>query len=285
LEVGVLAVGVQMRLFEEFVEEYAQNPGQETSKIGGSPADPHSRTQGTRKRKCAAGRAPKPTDNIGRASAARESHARAKGRQPLTIAATDIRARLAVSDDPYLERRFIKWLDSLGAASEELPLLTVLDALGIEDAVWTLTAVRGHRNAIRLFTLKYAWWALHLFEERFPHDRRPRWAIETAEMYVNSGADIVDVRTASEEARQAAEEAESEGSENARRAVWLIWKIVAKPAYEAYRADWELRDITYTNVLYDWEDTAEAEFKSLSRLEGRYGTVLEDIPLFQYVTI
>jgi len=70
-------------------------------------------------------------------------------------------------------------------ADRPIPLTTVLDSNGIDDAIWCLRAVlpeqEQERDRIaRLFAADCAEAVLPLFERAFPLDARPRLAIEAA---------------------------------------------------------------------------------------------------------
>jgi len=85
------------------------------------------------------------------------------------------------------EEGWEKLLKSLGktkADDEPLPLVTILDSNGIDDAVWCLRALgEEHQRDIRLFACDIAEGVLYLFQKQCPDDKRPRQAIETARRY------------------------------------------------------------------------------------------------------
>jgi hypothetical protein len=70
-----------------------------------------------------------------------------------------------------------------GTVKKVFPLETMLDACGLDDALTALQAVKGHKNALRLFACYCARHAAPLFEKRYPGDLRLRKAIDVAEQF------------------------------------------------------------------------------------------------------
>ena len=65
------------------------------------------------------------------------------------------------------------------SCTDELPVLTVLEANGMDDALWVLdNCINPH--ICRLFAADCAERVLHIFEKELPDDDRPRKAIEVA---------------------------------------------------------------------------------------------------------
>ena len=121
-------------------------------------------------------------------------------------------------------------LDHLGktkADDEPLPLLTVLDSNGLDDALWCLRVPSLERLS-RHFQAKIADRVLHIYEAKYPNDTRIRDQIA---MLRNDGA--------TPEERKAAREA-------ARAAAWTAaWEAAWDAARDAERAAQEqiLRDM------------------------------------------
>ena len=62
-----------------------------------------------------------------------------------------------------------------------IPLLACLESNSISDVIWALRAVQQDISTIiPLIAADFAESVLHLFEEKFPNDDRPRKAIEAA---------------------------------------------------------------------------------------------------------
>ena len=70
-------------------------------------------------------------------------------------------------------------------ADTEINLLTILDANGFDDAMWSLHATLEDSDSIkRLIACDFAESVLHIFESKRPDDDRPRKAIESARGFV-----------------------------------------------------------------------------------------------------
>jgi hypothetical protein len=81
-----------------------------------------------------------------------------------------------------------KLLNHLGktqADDEPLSIATIIQSNGIKDAVWALCAVEVKEKEIRLFAADCAESVLHIYEEQYPNDDRPRKAIQAARDYAN----------------------------------------------------------------------------------------------------
>jgi hypothetical protein len=86
------------------------------------------------------------------------------------------------------ENGWNKLLNHLGktqADDEPLYIATIIQSNGIKDAVWALRAVEGKDKEIRLFAADCAESVLHIYENRYPNDDRPRKAIQSARDYAN----------------------------------------------------------------------------------------------------
>jgi len=92
-----------------------------------------------------------------------------------------------------------KLLQSLGkteADDTEVSVRYILDLLGIDDAIWVLRAVDGHDREVRLFACDCAESVLHLYEDKYPDDNRPRKAIEVSRKYAECNATIEELSEA-----------------------------------------------------------------------------------------
>ena len=102
-----------------------------------------------------------------------------------------------------------KLLSHLGktkADDKALPLLTILDSNGLDDALWVLSNAMQpeHDRLSRHFQAWCAEQVLHLFEEKFPGDTRIRDQIA---MLRNDAATVVERESAWDAAEAAAEAA------------------------------------------------------------------------------
>ena len=84
--------------------------------------------------------------------------------------------------------KLLKSLDKTEADDTEVSIEYILDLLGLNDALWALRAVEGKDKEIRLLACDYAEHVLHIFEEKYPEDRRPRNAIGVSRKYANGNA-------------------------------------------------------------------------------------------------
>lgn len=80
--------------------------------------------------------------------------------------------------------KLLKFLNKTEADDELLNLLTILESNGAHDCVW---AFRTTENCpvYRLIAADFAGSVLHIFEEKYPDDNRPRLAIQSARDYAN----------------------------------------------------------------------------------------------------
>ena len=86
---------------------------------------------------------------------------------------------------------------------ETITLVQALDATSMQDAAWWFRAndlTPDQERDLRLLACDYAEHVLHIFEDKYPDDNRPRHAIETARLYAVGQATKEDI----EKARSAA---------------------------------------------------------------------------------
>ncbi len=134
-----------------------------------------------------------------------------------------------------------KLLQSFGkteADDTEVSIKYILDLLDIKDAIWALRAVEGHDREIRLFACECAESVLHIFEEKYPDDKRPRNAIEVARRYANSEASEEELAAAWDAAWAAARAA----GDAADAATWAAWDAAWAAAWAAGAAAWDAAD-------------------------------------------
>ena len=91
-------------------------------------------------------------------------------------------------------KKLLRHLGKGRSDDEPLPIATVLDSNGIEDALWCLRAVSGHNRELRLFAV---WCARQV--ERLMTDRRSKDALDVAVRYANNDA-TTDALTAARDA-------------------------------------------------------------------------------------
>lgn len=111
-------------------------------------------------------------------------------------------------------------------------LLQILDSNGLNDALWALRACNDERFA-RLLACDYAEHILHIFESRYPDDKRPRRAIEVSRRCADGLATEDELNAARDAARAARDAAWA--AEAAARAAWAAW-AAARAAEAAARA-------------------------------------------------
>ena len=124
-------------------------------------------------------------------------------------------------------RKFARFKGGVNKWGEDkpFPLLEVLEHNGLDDALWALECcepIEERDRIARLFICDCAERVLHLFEEKFPDDKRPRQAIEVARRFAIGQATIEELR-------------------DAREAAWAAWEAgaAAWEAAEAAGAAWE----------------------------------------------
>jgi len=103
-----------------------------------------------------------------------------------------------------------------------IPLTEIADVLGIEDALWSLDCTQDKEKAdltSQMLAVDFADHVLHIYEETYPDDDRPRKAIEAARLYIQG--EISDA--AWDAARDAAWAA-------ARDAAWVAARDAARDA-------------------------------------------------------
>ena len=141
-------------------------------------------------------------------------------------------------------KKLLHYLDKTGADDEPLSMLTILEANGIQDAIWALLAIDDCPE-IRLFTVRCARQVQHLMA-----DPRSIDALDIAEQYAvgNASDDELDA------ARAAAEAAAEAAAGDAARAA--AWDAAGAAAWAAARA--AARDAAWDAVWGAAWDAARA---------------------------
>ena len=95
--------------------------------------------------------------------------------------------------------KLLKHLGKTAADDEPLPILTILDSNGLDDALWCLRAVTGHDREIRLYAVWCARQVQHLMT-----DECSITALQVAEDFANGVATAEQLDSAWAAARVAA---------------------------------------------------------------------------------
>lgn len=91
---------------------------------------------------------------------------------------------------------FERWEEE-DAADGEVATVGILEVCGLEDALWALRIViEPADKEIRLFACDCAERVLPLFETKYPEDKRPRQAIETARKFARGEATQIEMDAA-----------------------------------------------------------------------------------------
>ncbi len=139
-------------------------------------------------------------------------------------------------------RKLLKHLGKTEPDDEPLPLLTILESNGLDDALWCLRAVEGHDSEIRLFAV----WCVRQVEHLM-NDERSLRALDIAEAYA--------LGEASEEELTAAQDAAWAAAWAAAQAA--AWAAARDAAWAAAQADaWGARDAA-------WAAAQEEKFKEM----------------------
>ena len=95
--------------------------------------------------------------------------------------------------------KLLRHLGKTEADDEPLPIVTILDSNGLDDALWCLRAVEGHDREIRLFAVWCARQVQHLMT-----DPRSTAALDVAERFANGEASRYELAAAYDAAYDAA---------------------------------------------------------------------------------
>ena len=134
--------------------------------------------------------------------------------------------------------KLLRHLGKTSADAEPLMLLTILESNGLDDALWCLRAVDGHKREIRLFAVWCARQVQHMMD-----DRRSVSALDVAERHANGQATDAELAAAGAAAQAAAgaaaqAAARADALADARAAAWAAARAAARAAaLDAARAD------------------------------------------------
>ena len=114
---------------------------------------------------------------------------------------------------------------------EEFNLLRVLDSNGVQDMLWCLrTTLQDPKKIASQLAIEFAEQVLPIFEARYPDDKRPRAAIQTAKDFNAGIISTEELRTAQRAAADAADAADAD-------AAYAAAAYAAYAAYDAAAAD------------------------------------------------
>jgi hypothetical protein len=130
--------------------------------------------------------------------------------------------------------KLLRHLGKTQADDEPLPLLTVLDSNGLDDALWVLSKAMPDDRLNRHFGAWCAEQVLHLFESERPDDMRPRRAIEVA----RDDAATPKQRATARAAARAAEAAARAAAGTAAGAAWAAARAARDAGTAAGAAAW-----------------------------------------------
>ena len=126
---------------------------------------------------------------------------------------------------------WIKLLAHLGktqADDEPLPILTILESNGLDDALWALRAVKGHDREIRLYAVWCARQVQHLMK-----DKRSLDALDVSEKFANGTAHEGELTAAGAAAWAAADAAYDAACDAACDAAWAAADAARTAACDA----------------------------------------------------
>jgi hypothetical protein len=138
--------------------------------------------------------------------------------------------------------KLLKHLNKTQADDEPLPLVTILENNGLDDALWCLRAVDGHDREIRLYAVDCACRVQHLMK-----DRRSINALDVAERYANGEATDKELKAGYEAARAAWINS------------WSAGRIVMAAAEAAWSCTWD------SAYLAAWSSVVNAAAERVSK--------------------
>jgi len=150
-----------------------------------------------------------------------------------------------------------------------IPLDTVLEVCGLDDALWSLRCTIEDSRAFRIeFACRCAERVLHFYEEKYPNDDSPRKAIEAARVCITDNTSAAQsaaqsAACAAESAAQSAQSAESawiaawsaawsaaqSATESAQSAAWSAWSA----AWSAWSAERKIQEDIFIQMLSEYK--------------------------------
>jgi len=178
-------------------------------------------------------------------------------------------------------QRLLNRLGLERADQKPLPLITILESNGLADAITALKAVKPkYGNAVRLFAAGCAKHVLHIFEEEFPDDQRPRQAIEAAEQYSYGKISLKELHKAHKEAWIAARTANKQSDSFAVREAAYAARDCADEKFEETKhaiddAAYAIAGSNDENAYHSALNTFLREFRRLALLESKYREITD----------
>ena len=108
--------------------------------------------------------------------------------------------------EPEVWKKLLSHLGKTQEDDEPLALSEIVESIDLDDVLWCLCAVDGHRREMRLYAV---WCARQV--QNFIQDRRSLEALDVAERHANGRATDKDLAEARQEARDAANDAARHG--------------------------------------------------------------------------
>lgn len=117
-------------------------------------------------------------------------------------------------------------------ARTPIPVSEILTSNGLDDTLWTLAHACGDagQRMCHLFACDAAERALHLYEDKYPGDMRPRRAIEVKRLWIDGKATDAERAAAWAAARAAAWDAAN---------AWAAWAATVAARAAARAAAWD----------------------------------------------
>ena len=147
-------------------------------------------------------------------------------------------------------QKLLRHLGKTSADDEPLPITTILDSNGLDDALWCLRAVKGHDREIRLYAVWCARQVQHLMK-----DPRSIEALDVAERFANGEVTQEELDTARAAASAAARAADGAATGDA------AW---AAAGAAAMAADWAAHSAAAGGAA--WAAARDAQAKELRRI-------------------
>jgi hypothetical protein len=158
----------------------------------------------------------------------------------------------------HIWKKLLAHLGKTKADDEPLSIATILEANGLDDAIYCLRAVEGRDKEIRLYAVWCARQMQHLMK-----DPRSLAALDVAEAYANGAATDDELEAAEAEARAAAGAAA--GAAGAAGAEAASWDAARAASRCAARAAWDAAESAEAAACA----AAEAAARAASRVSAR----------------
>ena len=123
-------------------------------------------------------------------------------------------------------KKLLAHLSKSSGDDDKLPLLTILEYNGFDDALWALRAVDGYDHEIRLFAVWCARQVQHLMT-----DPRSLAALDVAERFANGTATKDELSDAARAAYDAADAADAYDAYDAARAAYDVARAAQEAAF------------------------------------------------------